>query len=106
MDQDCDRVVTQTQDLVEGDLFVVKSDDYGGQPSSQKPRAECSVAFNFGTRRLSVAVVDWKCDESFREPFLAVYADCTIAQKRSKLLVSVTLTAWHCLPICLSHRAM
>ena len=98
MDQseDCDRVLTQTQDLVEGDLFVVKSDVYGGKrPTSERPPAECSVAFNFGGRRLSVAVVDWTCDGPYREPVLAVYADCTVGQKRSKRLVSRCVLRCH-----------
>jgi len=91
MDQkdDCEQVLTQTQDLVEGDVFSVKSDGYDGQPSSVRPPAECSVAFNLGSRRLSVAVVEWTCEQPYREPVLAVYADCTVAQKRSKPLVSL-----------------
>jgi len=88
MDQseDCDQVVTQTQDLVEGDLFLVRSDVYGGKKSSQRQPAECSVTFNFGGRRLSIAVVEWTCEEHYREPMLAIYADCDV-QQRSKPLV-------------------
>ena len=88
MDQsdDCDRVLTQTQDLVEGDLFLVKSDVYGGKASTQRQPAECSVVFNFGGRRLSIAVVDWTCDQPYKEPTLAIYADCD-KQRRSKPLV-------------------
>jgi len=90
-DDDCDRVLTQTQDLIEGDVFVVKSDGYGGKTSSsQRPPAECSVAFNLGSRRLSVAVVEWTCEETYKEPVLHIYADCTVGQKRSKRLVSCT----------------
>ena len=91
MDQseDCDRVLTQTQDLMEGDLFLVKSDVYGGKETSQRQPAECSVAFNFGGRHLAVAVVDWTCEQPYREPMLAIYADCN-RQRRSKPLVSPT----------------
>ena len=89
-DDDCDRVLTQTQDLIEGDLFVVRSDGYGGKTSSQRPPAECSVAFNLGSRRLSVAVVEWTCEETYKEPVLHIYADCTVGQKRTKRLVSST----------------
>jgi len=84
---DCDRVLTQTQDLVEGDLYLVKSDVLGGKPTNKRQPAECSVAFNFGDRRLAVTVVDWTCDQPYREPMLAIYADCD-GQRRSKPLVS------------------
>jgi len=92
MDQtdDCDRVITQTQDLVEGDLFLVKSDGYAGKITSNRQPAECSVAFNFGGRRLAIAVVEWECEQAYVEPRLAIYADCD-RQKRSKALVSSTL---------------
>jgi len=93
MDQseDCDRVLTQTQDLVEGDLYLVKSDVYGGKATSQRQPAECSVVFNFGDRRLAVAVVDWTCEQPYTEPMLAIYADCD-GQQRSKPLVSTAST--------------
>jgi len=92
MDQtdDCDRVITQTQDLVEGDLFLVKSDGYAGKITSNRQPAECSVAFNFGGRRLAIAVVEWECEQAYVEPRLAIYADCD-RQKRSKPLVSSPL---------------
>jgi len=90
MDQsdDCDRVITQTQDLVEGDLFLVKSDVYGGKASLQRQPAECSVTFNFGGRRLAVAVVDWTCERPHREIVLAIYSDCNNHERTSKPLVS------------------
>ena len=49
------------------------------------------MAFNFGGRRLSVAVVKWDCDHLYAEPALAIYADCTIdrGKKRSERLVLV-----------------
>jgi len=90
MDQseDCDRIITQTQDLVEGDLYLVKSDVYGGKATSQRQPAECSVAFNFGGRHLIVAVVDWTCEQPYREPMLAIYDDCDVQLRRSEPLVS------------------
>lgn len=96
MDQseDCDRALTQTQDLVEGDLYLVKSDVYGGKATSQRQPAECSVAFNFGGRRLAVAVVDWTCEQPYREPMLAIYADCD-RQRRSKPLVCIVHLQLH-----------
>lgn len=81
-------MLTQTQDLVEGDMFLVKSDAYNGKKTLEQSPAECSVGFNFGGRRLSVVVVDFTCDEEYGEPVLVVYADCTISHKRSKRLVS------------------
>jgi len=95
MDQseDCDKVLTQTQDLVEGDLFIVKSDVYEGKETTQRQPAECSVVFNFGTRHLTISVVDFTCEESFNEPMLAIYADCD-AQQQSKLLVCSALFAY------------
>jgi len=93
MDQseDCERVVTQTQDLLEGDLYLVKSDVYGGKATSQRQPAECSVAFNFGGRHLIVAVVDWTCEQAYREPMLAIYDDCDVQLRRAKPLVSSAL---------------
>ena len=90
MDQreDCDRAITQTQDLVEGDVFLVKSDVHGGKETDENERqpAECSVKFNFGDRRVVVVVDKWTCDEPHREPTLAIYDDCD-GQRKSKPLV-------------------
>lgn len=97
MDQseDCDQVVTQTQDLVEGDLFLVRSDVHGGKKSSHRQPAECSVTFNFGGRRLSIAVVEWTCEEHYREPMLAIYADCDVQQRSKPLVCSASTLSLH-----------
>lgn len=88
MDQkeDCGQVRRPKHDVVEGDVFVVRSDGYNGKGTQdQRQPAECSVGFNFGDRLLSVSVVDWTCDQPYTEPFLSVYADCD--GRRKTLLV-------------------
>ena len=93
MDQaeDCGQVLTQPQDLVEGDLFLVKSDVHGGKVASESDQqpAECAVTFNFGSRRLSVSVVDWTCEENYTEPVLTMYADCDGLRTSKPLVRSI-----------------
>jgi hypothetical protein len=92
MDQkeDCGQVRRPKHDVVEGDVFVVRSDGYNGKATSdQRQPAECSIGFNFGDRLLSLSVVDWACDQPYSEPFLLAYADCDGGRKILLVRVSV-----------------
>lgn len=90
--EDCQQVRRPKHDMIEGDVFVVKSDGYSGKAMSvdQRQPAECSIGFNFGDRLLSALVIDWSCDHSYSEPFLAFYADCDGSRKT--LLVGMRTT--------------
>ena len=82
MDQ-CEQVRRPKHDIVEGDVFVIRSDGYGGKaiPDRRQP-AECSIAFDFTDRLLSLSVLEWRCDENFTEPFLSVYRNCDGLRKK------------------------
>ena len=63
-------------DMEEGDAYMVKTDSWeGGAPQQRRP-AECAIGFNFGDRYISVRLVQWYCNENFKDPFLVVYDDC------------------------------
>ena len=83
----CERpTLTINDDMSEGDMYVVISDRWHGEStwSTQLP-AECTHGFNFGDRLASINVIDWRCDDALRDPFLAIYDDCDL-QRRNPLV--------------------
>jgi len=80
--EDCHQVRRPKHDIIQGDIYIVKSDAHSGKVTSDhRQPAECSVGFNFGDRLLSVSIIDWNCDRLYSEPYLSVYADCDGRQK-------------------------
>lgn len=77
-------------DMLEGDIFMIKSDNWNGKPSSSRQPAECLIAFNLGNRLLSVNIKDWSCDNGLVEPYLAFYDDCA-GERRNLMVILFTI---------------
>src|SRR6218665_809171 len=74
-------------DMLEGDIFLIKSDNWNGKPSSSRQPAECLIAFNLGNRLLSVDIRDWSCDDNaLAEPLLAFY-DNFSGERRNLMVI-------------------
>ena len=65
---------SRNDDMEEGDVYYVKSQN-GWNKDARRP-AECSQNFNFGDRFISLRIVEWRCDKTFENLFLAVYDNC------------------------------
>ena len=64
-------------DMEQDDLYVVFSDNWGGQNTSpERIPAECHVRFNLGDRLAMVRVREFHCEEWARAPSLDIYDDC------------------------------
>ena len=95
---DCETVrPIHNNDMQEGDYYIVQSDSWHGKADpwhgtshlARRP-AECSLAFNFGDRLVSMSVDEWWCHlRDVHDPFLAIYNNCD--GQRYGLLVSVSI---------------
>ena len=95
MDEDvlCN-VVIHNDDMAHGDLYAVESDQWDGRSPHDRRPAECWTAFDFGVRFVAVTVKEWRCDEAYTEPFLAVYDNCAGDRLALLVCVVVTLSWW------------
>ena len=83
---DC-RLFVDNDDMLEGDMYVVKSDNWeGGAPWERRP-AECTANFNLADRLVIVDVANWWCNDMYTEPFFSLYSDCKVDPEH--LLVSI-----------------
>ena len=74
---DC-RIFIDNDDMLQGDMYLVKSDTWdGGAPWERRP-AECTSNFNLGDRLIVLDVANWWCKSAFDQPFFAMYSDCTM----------------------------
>ena len=85
---DCDKYV-RSNDMIQGDMYVVSSDPYrGGSEWARRP-AECYRNFNLGDRLIGVRITEFWCNEGIKDPFLAIYSNCF--GRREGLLVCSSL---------------
>lgn len=75
----------RNDDMNEGDMYVVKSDGWHGESPWTRRPAECYMSTNFGDRLAAVHLVEWWCEKTEGEPFLAVYDNCN--GEKTNLLV-------------------
>lgn len=84
----CEHAVINNDDMEKDDYYIVLSDHWHGQADWPRYPAECSKAFDFGDRSVTVIITVWSCeDDNLLTPFLAIYDDCSAY--RNNLLVSV-----------------
>ena len=65
-----------SNDMQEGELYVVKSDKWEGAAPWERRPAECVANFNFGDRLIEIDVSNWWCKGAYKDPFFALYSDC------------------------------